>query len=160
MIKKVSNGFDTMFWKDVRCIEGTRLMDMLSSLTRIARLPYRVNLITRWVDIPSFLYPYYKAEEESLDHCLIKCPKIILLWRKVWSWWRFDSTISIIALSISDNAMGKIVHASSESVESVRSFDIFPSIQRLSKVWISSRCSLKDSSWSCWISNPRDIVSS
>ncbi|GJY16059.1 hypothetical protein Tco_0386481 [Tanacetum coccineum] len=122
--KKVSNGFDTSIWKYVWCFEGIRLMDQIPRLYAL----------------------------ESNKDC------------KVWSWWRFDTTMSIPALSISVIAMGKIgnlgieilnrvlhgvylcvlwsiwkwqnnlVHASSESVESVRSFDIFPSFKRLSKV--------------------------
>ncbi|GJX96487.1 RNA-directed DNA polymerase, eukaryota, reverse transcriptase zinc-binding domain protein [Tanacetum coccineum] len=72
------------------------------------RLPYRVNLIARRVNIPSSLCPLCEANEESLDHCLINCPWIILLWMKVWSWWCFDTSMSIPALSISDIAVGNV----------------------------------------------------
>nr|GEX84742.1 RNA-directed DNA polymerase, eukaryota, reverse transcriptase zinc-binding domain protein [Tanacetum cinerariifolium] len=46
-------------------------------------LPSWVNLIAHGMDIPSSLCSFCKAEDESLDHCLIKYLKIILLWRKV-----------------------------------------------------------------------------
>ncbi|GJV28669.1 RNA-directed DNA polymerase, eukaryota, reverse transcriptase zinc-binding domain protein, partial [Tanacetum coccineum] len=169
--KKVSNDFDTMFWKDVWCIEGTMLMDHFPRLyalesnkdckladrsldpqlrwnswdprkvnvcvwrASLDRLSSRVNLIARGVDIPSSLYLYCEAEEESLYHSLsisdIAIGKIgnhgneilnrvfhgvymCVLW-SIWKW------------------RNNLVHAFSESVEFVRSFDIFPSIQRLSK---------------------------
>ncbi|GJR66519.1 RNA-directed DNA polymerase, eukaryota [Tanacetum coccineum] len=104
--KKVSNDFDTMFWKDVWCIEGTMLMDHFPRLyalesnkdckladrsldpqlhwnswdprkvnvcvwrASLDMLSSRVNLIARGVDIPSSLYMYCEAAEESLYHSL------------------------------------------------------------------------------------------
>ncbi|GJW19070.1 hypothetical protein Tco_0026506 [Tanacetum coccineum] len=103
--KKVSNGFDTMLWKDVWCSEGIRFIDhfprlyafesnkdckvnTLTKLIQDKQLAYssldpQVNLIARAVNIPSSLCPFSEADEESLDHYLIKCPKIIL--RVAWT---------------------------------------------------------------------------
>nr|GFA27462.1 reverse transcriptase domain, reverse transcriptase zinc-binding domain protein [Tanacetum cinerariifolium] len=72
------------------------------------RLPSRVNLIAHGINISSSLCPFCEADEESLDHCLINYPKIILIWRTVWSWWHFDTLISIPALSIYDIAAGNV----------------------------------------------------
>ncbi|GJY99762.1 hypothetical protein Tco_0517192 [Tanacetum coccineum] len=132
-------------------------------------MPSRANLIARGINISSSLCLLCEAYEESLDHCLINYPRIIMLWRKVWGWLCFDTSMSVPALSISDIAAGDVgklgneilnrvlygvylcvlwsickwrnnlVHASLEAVESVRSIDIFPSIEWLSKVSISSR---------------------
>ncbi|GKD43579.1 hypothetical protein Tco_1268224 [Tanacetum coccineum] len=82
--KKVSNGFDTMLWKDVWCSEGIRFIDHFPRLyafesnkdCKISSLPIAV-LTPRFVGILRFLIS--EADEESLDHYLIKCPKIILL---------------------------------------------------------------------------------
>ena len=87
--------------------------------TSLDRLPSRVNLIARGVNIPSSLCLFYETEAESLDHCLIRCPRIILLWRKVWRLWRFDTTMSIPDLSIFDIASGNVGNLGNEILNRV-----------------------------------------
>ncbi|GKD76546.1 hypothetical protein Tco_1339167 [Tanacetum coccineum] len=49
-----------------------------------------------------------KSEVEDLDHCLINCPKVLLVWRKIWSWWCLDPPVTFPSFSISDIALGRI----------------------------------------------------
>ena len=107
-----------------------------------------------------------------------------LIWRKVWAWWGLDAPVVFPSFSISDISLAnlgfpnkpllskvlvgvfqcalwgvwkwrnKVVNASAEALNDAKNEDIFPSIQRLSKLWISTRCKNKSFNWSCWISRP------
>ncbi|GKB46064.1 arginine repressor C-terminal-like domain-containing protein [Tanacetum coccineum] len=57
------------------------------------------------------------------------------------------------------NWRNRIVNADVNHVDSAMVEDIFPSIQRVSKIWISARFKSQDASWSCWIPRPFDILS-
>ncbi|GJY51581.1 RNA-directed DNA polymerase, eukaryota, reverse transcriptase zinc-binding domain protein [Tanacetum coccineum] len=135
------------------------------------KLATRSNLILRGVNVSSVLCPLCDMEVESVEHCLIKCLPVSLVWRKIWGWLHLDYLISFHSFSIFDFALGKIgnfrcprlnkvlngalqcviwvvwkwrnkvVNALLDSITSVKSEDIFPSIQRLSKLWIATRCS-------------------
>nr|GEX01325.1 hypothetical protein [Tanacetum cinerariifolium] len=115
---------------------------------------------------------------ESVEHCLIKCPRVSLVWRKIWGWWHFDYPVSFPSFCILDIGLGKIgnfscprlnkvlngvlqcviwvvwkwrnkvVNAPLDSITSAKSEDIFPYIQRLSKLWIAARCSSIPFDWS------------
>ncbi|GKF95466.1 hypothetical protein Tco_0288201 [Tanacetum coccineum] len=54
----------------------------------------------------------------------------------------------------------KVVNASDKDLNDAKNEDIFPSIQMLSKLWISARCKRMSLKWSCWISNPRALFNS
>nr|GEW14102.1 hypothetical protein [Tanacetum cinerariifolium] len=90
-----------------------------SSRASIDRLATRLNLVNRGVSIDSYVSPFCKACGESVNHCL-------LIWPKNWR--------------------NKLVHAPLDDRAKVREDDIFPSIQRLSKTWISA-CSNIPSSY-------------
>ncbi|GKB45132.1 reverse transcriptase domain, reverse transcriptase zinc-binding domain protein [Tanacetum coccineum] len=143
--KKESNGFDNRQLADSSIDPQLRWNSWIPRKINVCvwrasldMLPSQVNLIARGVDIPSYLCPFCEAEDESLDHSLsisdIAMGKIGNLENEIlncvlhevymcvlWSIWKWRNNL---------------VHASSELVESVRSFDIFPSIQRLSKMRI------------------------
>ncbi|GKE52726.1 RNA-directed DNA polymerase, eukaryota, reverse transcriptase zinc-binding domain protein, partial [Tanacetum coccineum] len=72
----------------------------------IDRLPTRTNLISRGVNITSTGFPFCHNEDEYIDHCLICCPQVITIWRKVWSWWQLDTPVSFPSFSISDISLG------------------------------------------------------
>ncbi|PWA55370.1 hypothetical protein CTI12_AA428340 [Artemisia annua] len=57
------------------------------------RLPLLVNLANRGLD------------PEDSDHLLIRCPRIITIWRKVFSWWKIDfpSNISLAFIASSSS---------------------------------------------------------
>ncbi|GKC32595.1 reverse transcriptase domain, reverse transcriptase zinc-binding domain protein [Tanacetum coccineum] len=49
----------------------------------INRLATRTNLAMRGIDIPSTLFPLCESAEESIEHCLISCSRVLPIWRKV-----------------------------------------------------------------------------
>ncbi|GJV18247.1 hypothetical protein Tco_1363570 [Tanacetum coccineum] len=108
----------------------------------------------------------------------------------VWAWWVLASPVSFPYFSIYDISLGnlgfpnnpflskvligvfqcglwgvwkwrnKVVNASDEDLNDAKNEDIFPSIQRLSKLWISARCKRMSLKWSSWIANPRALLDS
>nr|GEU97711.1 RNA-directed DNA polymerase, eukaryota, reverse transcriptase zinc-binding domain protein [Tanacetum cinerariifolium] len=112
------------------------------------------------------------------------------IWRKIWSGWNLATHVSFPSFDVLDISMNKVVdlgcsrlnkvihgvfqcglwaiwkwrnklvHASLDDRFKVFQEDIFPSIQRLSKVWISARCKILTRNLGCWISNPRSLLAS
>ncbi|GJZ39038.1 putative RNA-directed DNA polymerase [Tanacetum coccineum] len=72
------------------------------------RLPTRLNLSSRGVSLPSHLCTFCETEIEDIGHCLISCPKVVPVWRKIWSWWGLPSPTYFPSFSIKDIALGKI----------------------------------------------------
>ncbi|GJS08541.1 hypothetical protein Tco_0365337 [Tanacetum coccineum] len=102
------------------------------------------------------------------------------------SWWHLPSPVTFPSFSITDITLGKLVTHDSprlkkaihgvfqsalwavwkwrnklinsppEAINAIKEEDIFPSIQRLTKTWISARDS-RPTSWNCWISSPCDL---
>ncbi|GJW58352.1 RNA-directed DNA polymerase, eukaryota, reverse transcriptase zinc-binding domain protein [Tanacetum coccineum] len=127
------------------------------------RLPSRANLLNRGVEIECARCVLCDMENKvkTVKHCtsirdisLIKGASIenkwvakcfhevcyVMLWA-IWHW------------------RNRILHASPHDVDSVRQEDIFPSIQRLSLIWISNICSRTNRQWCGWVSNPRGAES-
>ncbi|GKD92503.1 RNA-directed DNA polymerase, eukaryota, reverse transcriptase zinc-binding domain protein, partial [Tanacetum coccineum] len=150
----------------------------------IDRLATRPNLLLRGVDISSTACPFCDCNVEDIKHCLIKCPKVLPVWKKVWCWWNLESPISFPSFSIADIALRKIkvngcskiakvvqgifyiviwaiwkwrnrlVNAVLEEKAGILEEDLFPSIQRLSKLWLSARIVPRPVNWSVWIAEP------
>nr|GEW21735.1 hypothetical protein [Tanacetum cinerariifolium] len=74
----------------------------------INRLASRTNPAMRGIDIPSTLCPLCESDEESIEHCLIFCSRVLPIWRKVWSWWQLDPPSSFPLFSITDIALGRV----------------------------------------------------
>ncbi|GJU28730.1 putative RNA-directed DNA polymerase [Tanacetum coccineum] len=154
------------------------------------RLPTRTNLSHRGVVLPSLSCPLCSNALEEIDHCIIRCPRAIVIWRKVWGWWNLNTSTVFPSFSISDITAGRIkahgynartnkvlqgvlycsiwsiwnwrnriVNADPNHVDRVLDEDIFASIQRVSKIWISGRVKSLDANWSSWIPKPFDIMS-
>ncbi|GJX03965.1 RNA-directed DNA polymerase, eukaryota, reverse transcriptase zinc-binding domain protein [Tanacetum coccineum] len=151
------------------------------------RLPTRINLSSRGIPLVTTLCPFCNNEEEDLDHCLIKCSRVLPIWKKVWSWWHLPPPSTFPSFGIKDIALGtfssngcllsnkaihgvfqstfwaiwkwrnKIINAQQDRVDSIREEDIFPSIQRVSRIWISARASSRPANWNCWIPRPFDL---
>ncbi|GJU77019.1 RNA-directed DNA polymerase, eukaryota [Tanacetum coccineum] len=54
------------------------------------KLPMRLNLSLRGIDIPSIVCPNCSLAGESCSHLFFSCSMARLLWRKVARWWDFD----------------------------------------------------------------------
>ncbi|KAJ9567941.1 hypothetical protein OSB04_003907 [Centaurea solstitialis] len=62
---------------------------------RLGRLPVRVELAKRGIDIPSVLCPRCEKGEESVEHALVGCEKVIPLWKRIGRWWKINIGSSI-----------------------------------------------------------------
>ncbi|GJU26052.1 putative RNA-directed DNA polymerase, eukaryota, reverse transcriptase zinc-binding domain protein [Tanacetum coccineum] len=74
----------------------------------INRLATRTNLAMRGIDIPSTLFLLCDSAEESIEHCLISCSRVLPIWKKVWSWWQLDPPALFPSFSIADIALGRV----------------------------------------------------
>lgn len=127
------------------------------------RLPTLVNLAKRGVPVENVLCPFCKRENETVSHCLIKCPASIPLWKKLESWWSCsipsDLEISSLATNafsiISDQRISKaffatcfilvwliwkrgnrLVHAPEEIKFKVLEEDVFSQLQQISLLYV------------------------
>ncbi|GKE33200.1 reverse transcriptase domain, reverse transcriptase zinc-binding domain protein [Tanacetum coccineum] len=55
------------------------------------RLPVRVELDRRGIDLDSVLYPSCNNVVESCAHSLVTCDLAMSVWEKVFSWWKMSS---------------------------------------------------------------------
>ncbi|GKF46752.1 RNA-directed DNA polymerase, eukaryota, reverse transcriptase zinc-binding domain protein [Tanacetum coccineum] len=76
------------------------------------RLPSRANLAMRGVELSSTSCPFCESVVEDIDHSLIRCPYVIKVWRKVWSWGNLAHPVSFPSFSIFDVALGNISSSS------------------------------------------------
>ncbi|GJU68923.1 putative RNA-directed DNA polymerase [Tanacetum coccineum] len=72
------------------------------------RLTTRINLSYRGVVLPSSNCPLCLNAPEDIDHCIVRCPCSISIWRKVWSWWNLSTPVIFPSFSIADIAAGRI----------------------------------------------------
>ena len=80
--------------------------------------------------IGNYSYPKIKKVIQGVFQCA--------LWA-IWSW------------------RNKVVNASVDSVAKEMEVDIFPLIQRVSKSWMSARCSTSSANWNVWIQRPFEL---
>ncbi|PWA39473.1 reverse transcriptase domain, Reverse transcriptase zinc-binding domain protein [Artemisia annua] len=146
------------------------------------RLPVLTKIDTRGIDIPTVLCPLCEEVPESLDHILIACPKVKLIWRKCFSWWGvkfpdggMDFTdvingsfcqhisshlhkvfqgVCFVTMWAVWKLRNKMVHSRVEDKLAVGSEDIFAVIQSNTLLWISNRFPKGQFNWKAWITNP------
>ncbi|PWA46879.1 RNA-directed DNA polymerase, eukaryota, Reverse transcriptase zinc-binding domain protein [Artemisia annua] len=156
-----------------------------SSRAVLDRLPVLTKIDTRGIDIPAVLCPLCEEVPESLDHILIACPKVKLIWRKSFSWWGvkfpdggMDFTDVINGLFCQHipshlhkvfqgvcfvrmwavwKWRNKMVHSRVEDKLVVGSEDIFALIQSNILLWISNRFPKGKFNLKAWITNPSSI---
>ena len=59
---------------------------------RMDKLPTRLNLSLRGMEIPSILCPICGVEVESISHLLFSCSLARDILSKVFQWWSLDAT--------------------------------------------------------------------
>ncbi|GJY42904.1 hypothetical protein Tco_0431117 [Tanacetum coccineum] len=119
------------------------------------------------------------------NHCFFSCPKIKILWLKIWDWWKApgsfnpsledilkgiagfseDKRVSKIFHAVSMTVIwhvwtwrNKIIHAASiEEANSARHEDNFSTVQRLSLLWIFNHAPFRSHSWDSWVRQPYDL---
>ncbi|GKE06573.1 RNA-directed DNA polymerase, eukaryota, reverse transcriptase zinc-binding domain protein [Tanacetum coccineum] len=140
-----------------------RKVNIFSWRASLNRLPTRLNLALRGISLPTTCCPFCEEDNEVLDHCIINCPSVLGIWRKVWSWWNLDLPLVFPSFSISDISLGnvrtrgdnrankvlngvlhctiwsiwkwrnKVINADEDSVSRIMNENIFPSIQRIAR---------------------------
>ncbi|PWA77105.1 RNA-directed DNA polymerase, eukaryota, Reverse transcriptase zinc-binding domain protein [Artemisia annua] len=59
------------------------------------RLPTRLNLDKRNIDLDSLVCPFCEDSCEDLEHSLIACVRVKILWEKIFLWWNFQMPAEI-----------------------------------------------------------------
>ncbi|GJY19325.1 F-box domain containing protein [Tanacetum coccineum] len=72
------------------------------------RIPTRSNLASRGLILSSTCCPFCDDAWDEIGHCGISCPRVLPVWRKVWSWWNLPSPVVFPSFSVADVAMGRI----------------------------------------------------
>ncbi|PWA83973.1 RNA-directed DNA polymerase, eukaryota [Artemisia annua] len=138
------------------------------------RLPTRMNLAAKDIDIPSVLCPICNNEIESSDHTFFKCDTAVHLWRMLSRWCElnlpgFDNTSSMLSWLESIGVQRRrilevILYTTVWCIwrfrngvvfkdSTMKKSFIFESIVINSYHWFSSRCK-KHISWTLWLQNP------
>ncbi|GKB29952.1 RNA-directed DNA polymerase, eukaryota, reverse transcriptase zinc-binding domain protein [Tanacetum coccineum] len=151
------------------------------------RLPTRENLSRRGlIHLDSSSCLFCGSDVESKEHCFLSCPKIKLIWLKIWSWWNvpplfnpsLDDILHGIPRLFSNKWKAKLFHAiclgcirsvwawrnrilhASSDEEKSRALreDIFPAVQRMLLLWTSNRAPKNRFSWANWILRPNELL--
>ncbi|GKC26786.1 putative RNA-directed DNA polymerase [Tanacetum coccineum] len=153
----------------------------------IDRLPTRSNPVNRGVALPSVQCCLCNREIEAVEHCIIRCSRVVPIWRNIWSWWGIPSPSVFPSFSNQDIVKGnvktsgchltnkvlngvllcsiwsiwkrrnKVSHADLDLAPKIIEEDLFPAIQRITKTWMSARLKSPEANWNNWISRPFDI---
>ncbi|XP_071713202.1 uncharacterized protein [Rutidosis leptorrhynchoides] len=142
------------------------------------RLPVRVELDKRGIDLHSVRCPMCDDSLKSVEHSIIFCREAINIWNKIFNWWGLG-TFSNLSLEeilkgngpVSTSSLGKKIWQSIEWVSAYyvwrnRNNKVFEGtswpasvllseIQIKSHEWISQRVNGKKIEWLMWLSNPK-----
>ncbi|GJX12486.1 RNA-directed DNA polymerase, eukaryota [Tanacetum coccineum] len=144
------------------------------------KLPTRLNLSIRGLDIPSILCPNCYVAVESAAHILFSCDMACELLRKVTRWWEVEfhniHSYGEWLLWFKNLCYPKSLKDVFEGVcyvmwwviwkyrnqvlfgNSLPRMDLlFDEISRLSYSWCSSRCKSLTIDWNVWIKNPSSL---
>nr|GEV31293.1 RNA-directed DNA polymerase, eukaryota, reverse transcriptase zinc-binding domain protein [Tanacetum cinerariifolium] len=171
---------------DPWCGSRQRLMDIfprLFALNSDKDCKLRPTDIDKWTwsgDVSGVFR--VRSLSKNIDNILLSNSR-----RKIWSWWNLDSPWAFPLFSITDISMGnvktggcsrtnkalnrvlhcaiwsiwnwrnQVSYADTDSVSKIIDEDIFPAIQRMSKLWMLARIKSPNASWNSWISRPFDI---
>lgn len=147
---------------------------------RRKRLPNRVELDKRDIDLHSLLCLVCDDCVETVDHCLVLCNELLLVWSKVFNWWSkgscrmidigeiFDSVESesgnnfekelwegviwITAYLVWKNRNAKVFRR-----KVLRGMGLFQEVQIRSFEWMKVRLKMKEVQWSQWVSQPKTV---
>ncbi|GJU93381.1 RNA-directed DNA polymerase, eukaryota [Tanacetum coccineum] len=144
---------------------------------RMDKLPTRLNLSLRGVDIPSILCPVCDVVVESTSHILFSCPLARDVLCKVMTWWDLD-TPNILSYeewlcwfsNLHIHKQAKIIlegvfyvmwwliwrfrNKSLFGSSTLRKAIIFDDIVTLAYTWCSNRCK-SNFNWVNWMQNPK-----
>ncbi|GJS61724.1 RNA-directed DNA polymerase, eukaryota, reverse transcriptase zinc-binding domain protein [Tanacetum coccineum] len=140
------------------------------------KLPTRLNLSSRGLDIPTILCPLCNDSVESTSHIFFSCQLASQLMAKVCRWWELDyiplNSYADWLFWLTNSRLSKLKKEILEGVcyvtwwliwkfrnqclfgaSQLRRDCIFEDIVQMSYLWISNRCKSKFD-WISWIQNP------
>ncbi|XP_071687297.1 uncharacterized protein [Rutidosis leptorrhynchoides] len=128
------------------------------------RIPVRVELDKRGIDLDSILCPLCKSDIESVDHILVQCSLVKELWNQFFKWWNVDSSLAISLQLVFDDSshltastnIGKVIW---QGANSWNTASILANVHATSFGWISKRLKKSKLIWSQWLINPASFVS-
>nr|GEU95905.1 RNA-directed DNA polymerase, eukaryota [Tanacetum cinerariifolium] len=144
------------------------------------KLPTRLNISIRGLDIPSILCPNCYIVVKSTTHILFSCDMAHQLMRKVARWWeveihdihsygdwllwfknlRFPKSLKDVFDGVC-YVMWWVIWKYRNQVlfgnTHLRMDLLFDDISRLSYTWCSSRCKSLSIDWNVWIKNPSSL---
>ncbi|XP_071702841.1 uncharacterized protein [Rutidosis leptorrhynchoides] len=141
------------------------------------RLPSRVELDKRGIDLHTIRCPLCDEDLETIDHILIFCKHAYDLWVRVFAWWGLGNvtnlSISEILRGNSSVGMTSLGRTIWQAVEWVFSYHIwknrnnkvfrgtnwsisvaFNEVQIKSFEWISNRIKKRKLDWLSWVNDP------
>ncbi|XP_071687221.1 uncharacterized protein [Rutidosis leptorrhynchoides] len=141
------------------------------------RIPVRVELDKRGIDLHSVRCPVCDDDLESVDHSLINCKFARDVWSRVHKWWNFSSS-SVLNVEVIEGKCGHSSSAIGQKIwqavvwvcayylwknhnlkvfrnESWSASVLVSEIQVKAFEWISSRIKGKSIDWSNWLVNPQ-----
>ncbi|XP_071704231.1 uncharacterized protein [Rutidosis leptorrhynchoides] len=141
------------------------------------RLPVRVELDKRGIDLNSVLCPFCDDDSQTLDHTFFLCKNSMDVWERIYKWWGFGGVSNFsIGDSFRGNAPTKLSTSGSQLWQAVewtsaylvwqnRNHKVFSNkswnganalmeIQLKSFEWISKRYKKGKIDWPQWLSNP------
>ncbi|XP_071739470.1 uncharacterized protein [Rutidosis leptorrhynchoides] len=147
------------------------------------RIPTRVELDKRGVDLDSILCPLCNLHIESIEHILIHCTSTSNVWESILQWWNLpantftnlrDITLNDQSFTTSQNGANiwqAIKWASTYIIWKYRNLKVFgkkewcaatilSEIQTQSFAWISKRHKKSIVMWHQWLVNPAFYISS
>ncbi|GJX04072.1 RNA-directed DNA polymerase, eukaryota [Tanacetum coccineum] len=97
--------------------------------------------VSFWKDPGVRIHPPQGRTNDGVIDLVSMIGNLSLSWASTdrWSWSKYASGIY------------------KDRVDDIKQEDIFPSIQRISKIWISTRASSRPANWNCWIARPFDL---
>ncbi|XP_071741342.1 uncharacterized protein [Rutidosis leptorrhynchoides] len=141
------------------------------------RIPVRVELDKRGINLHSVRCPVCCGDLESVDHILVNCSFALDVWNRVYKWWNIGAfSSSRVSETLQGNstlaksAIGKKIWQAVEWVcayylwknRNMKTFQNNPfsasvlisEIQVKSYEWISGRIKGKHIDWLTWLVNP------
>ncbi|XP_071694541.1 uncharacterized protein [Rutidosis leptorrhynchoides] len=146
------------------------------------RLPVRLELDKRGIDLHSVRCPVCDDNLESVDHTLISCRQASEVWNRVYKWWNLGNfPFSCVVDSLqgsSSHAMSILGKKNWQTVEWVCEYYIWKNrnmhvfhkspmivpvlvneiVQVKSFEWVSCRLKEKKIEWLSWLSNPSSLL--
>lgn len=143
------------------------------------RLPVRVELDKRGIDLNTVLCPCCEESIESIAHCLVGCKDSLAVWEKVFNWWGVvmngDMSVHSILNHDGNNCSsfpsiklwqaalwttGYLLWQQRNNRNKVSTVtDLFQETQVQSFNWVSRRLKKGYMSWNSWKNNPSRSLS-